>query len=191
MVYKYDKTQLIFRKYRVSTILISLASIILIPFVSFYFGFYKGLNQNFEELPYEERYHLIKASNAEEFSRENFIKMLKELNIKFPHIVMAQAIIESGNFQSKIFRSNNNMFGMKQARMRCTTAQGTELNHAYYDTWKEAVYDYALFQSAYLRDLKTESQYLEYLNKNYAEASEYDKAVAQVIKKNNLRELFK
>jgi flagellum-specific peptidoglycan hydrolase FlgJ len=79
---------------------------------------------------------------------------------------------------------------MKQARARATTAKGTQLGHAYYDDWKESVVDYALYQAAYLNKLRTEKKYLNYLDKNYAEAKNYDKALIQIIERENLKELF-
>ena len=79
---------------------------------------------------------------------------------------------------------------MKQARARATTAKGTQLGHAYYDNWKESVTDYALYQAAYLNKLRTESKYLKYLDKNYAEAKNYDDALLTIIERENLKELF-
>lgn len=153
-------------------------------------AFNKGAHYAIEHMPLEEKMMIITNAQDSSFSKEKLVKMLKELNVRFPHIVMAQAIIESGHFQSNIFRANHNLFGMKQAKMRCTTAKGTNLAHAYYDNWKESVYDYAFFQSRYLHDLKTEEQYLEYLDKNYAEAADYDLAIKRVIENENLLDLF-
>ena len=79
---------------------------------------------------------------------------------------------------------------MKQARARSTTAVGTQLGHAYYDNWKQSVMDYALFQNAYMNKLRKQKQYLNYLDKNYAEAENYDKVLLQVIERERLKELF-
>ena len=149
-----------------------------------------GAEMAIDNMPIEEKYHIITSVERNSFSQEALVQMLKDLNVKFPHIVLAQSIIESGHFKSHIFRANHNLFGMKQARVRCTTADGTNLGHAYYDNWRESVYDYAFFQSAYLRNLKTEAQYLEYLDKNYAEANDYDVAVMRVVEKEDLKSLF-
>lgn len=191
MLYRYDDKTLTYKK--VKALKFFLISLIVFT-VSISYSFKKGLDSGIEtnvmHLPVEDRYHFIMETKVDTFSYENLSNMLVDLNVRYPHIVMAQAILESGHFQSNIFRSNNNLFGMKQARARCTTAKGTELNHAYYENWKESVYDYAFFQSRYLNDLRTEAQYLDYLDRNYAEAPEYDKAILRVIENNNLRELF-
>jgi len=117
--------------------------------------------------------------------------MLTDLNVDYPHIVMAQSILETGHFKSDIFLENHNLFGMKQARRRITTAEGTNRNHAYYNHWRESVYDYAFYQCRYLSKLDSEEDYFEYLGASYAEAKNYVKMLKQVIKKNDLEKLFK
>ena len=51
----------------------------------------------------------IFVKEEEKFSEDAMMKLLVNLNIKFPHIVMAQAKLESSNFKSKIFNSTNNL----------------------------------------------------------------------------------
>ena len=124
------------------------------------------------------------------FTQEKFIEELKRLNVKFPHIVMAQSIIETGHWKSKIFKENHNLFGMKQANVRINTASGTQNNHAYYETWMESVYDYAFYQCRYLGNINSEAEYYAYLGSNYAEASDYVQVVKATVEKNKLKELF-
>ena len=191
MIYIYEESKLKFKRLNTLKILGSVLSITMVACaISYGTGHRNGLKTNISELSVEAKYHLIQSIQPDTFSREKLAQMLKDLNVRFPHIVMAQAILESGNFQSNIFRSNRNLFGMKEAKARCTTAKGTELNHAYYDNWKESVYDYAFFQSRYLSDLKTEEQYMAYLGANYAEASDYKEVILKVIKNHKLREMF-
>jgi hypothetical protein len=45
-----------------------------------------------------------------EFHKDSLIRLLKNLNVKFPHIVMAQSILETGHWTSKIYNENNNLF---------------------------------------------------------------------------------
>ena len=133
---------------------------------------------------------VILEDDSVKFSQDNLVKELKRLNVRFPHIVLAQSILETGHWESRIYQENNNLFGMKQARARATTAKGTQLGHAYYDDWKESVTDYALYQAAYLNKLRTEKKYLNYLDKNYAEAKNYDKNLITIVERENLKELF-
>ena len=147
-------------------------------------GFKSALNEPIEsEL-------LVLDSSESSFSQDALVKELKRLNVRFPHIVLAQSILETGYWESRIYQENNNLFGMKQARARATTAKGTQLGHAYYDDWKESVTDYALYQAAYLNKLRKESKYLKYLDKNYAEAIDYDQKLMVIIERENLKELF-
>ena len=115
--------------------------------------------------PQEKEIILLNVSDTtSQFSKDKMVTLIKELNIKYPHIVYAQSLIETGYFNSKIFKENNNLFGMRQARTRVTTAQGTQYNHAYYESWRESVYDYAFYQCRYLPTIKNDEEYLDYLS---------------------------
>ena len=70
---------------------------------------------------------------------------------------------------------------MKVATRRPTTNKGEENGHAYYDNWKESVVDYAFYQAQYLSDIKTEANYLQYLNASYAEAPNYMEQLKKII----------
>ena len=141
------------------------------------------------DIPVEEVV-VVLEEDANMFSQDALVEELKRLNVRFPHIVLAQAILETGYYESRIYNENNNLFGMKQARARATTALGTQLGHAYYNDWKESVTDYALYQAAYLNKLRTEKKYLNYLDRNYAEAKDYDKKLEAIIEREKLKELF-
>ena len=122
-----------------------------------------------------------------EFSEENLKLFMEQINMKFIHIVMAQALIESGYFTSKIFMENHNMFGMKQARQRQTVAIGTNRNHAKYLNWQDCVIDYALYQARYLSKVKSDEDYYTYLKGSYAGDPNYVtkvKKLAESLKNN-------
>tara|TARA_R100000081_G_C4743437_1_gene130255 strand:- start:209 stop:769 length:561 start_codon:yes stop_codon:yes gene_type:complete len=125
-----------------------------------------------------------------QFSEEALIEEISRLNFKFPHIVLAQSILETGYYESKIFKENNNLFGMKEARVRVNLAEGTQYGHAYYNNWKESVMDYALWYSTYAYKCNTEKQLYKLLDRQYAEASAYVSSLQHVIKINNLKEKF-
>ncbi len=131
-------------------------------------------------IEYDELVVLLNNSEKDRFTPKAFYDYLCSLKVKFPKIVFAQSKLEC-NFNSNIFRTNNNLFGMKLAGQRPTTAIGVDLEHAVYKNWKESVLDYALFQSRYLSDLKTEEQYLDYLSKNYSETVNYMERLNNVI----------
>ncbi len=116
---------------------------------------------------------VIILNEKNKFTEEKLRDYILELNIKFPEIILAQSKLETSNYESNIFLSNNNLFGMKVATMRPTTALGEENGHAYYSNWRQSVIDYGFYQAAYLKDIKTEEQYFQYLSINYAEDPNY------------------
>ena len=188
-LYYYNESDLSYNKVRVLPIALF---IIIAGILSYMYGYLEGRQDQIVHLtPQEKEIILLNVSDTtSEFSQEKMVSLMKELNIKFPHIVYAQSLIETGHFDSKIFHENHNLFGMKQARTRVTTAQGTQYNHAYYENWRESVYDYAFYQCRYLSGLKNEEEYLAYLGRSYAEDPNYLSKIRNLVKKENLRELF-
>lgn len=194
MLYTYCKESLSFKKVKLSRNYVVTGSLLTMSIIYFTLtgmvsaardaGIKEGL-----QTPAETEL-VILESEEEQFSQEALVEELKRLNVRFPHIILAQAILETGYYDSRVFKENNNLFGMKEARARATTAKGTQLGHAYYDHWKESVTDYALYQAAYLNKLRTETRYLNYLDRNYAEAKNYDQALQQIIERHQLKELF-
>ena len=188
MFYRFDKKQLEFRK-NPRIIYAYLLTLISMCGASYFLG-RETKTSNLSE--YEKELIVLNLKQEKnKFTEEKLINLLKELNVKFPHIVLAQAKLESGNFKSNVFKQNNNLFGMKEARVRVKTAQGTNLNHTYYKTWQESVYDYAFYQCRYLGGVRNEKEYFIALDASYAEANYYSGTLKQIIKKENLKEIFK
>jgi flagellum-specific peptidoglycan hydrolase FlgJ len=155
-------------------------------------SFVVGRFTRFQALEQYEKELLILDLQQEKnkFTQEKFVEELKRLNVKFPYIVMAQSILETGHWKSKVFKENHNLFGMKQANIRINTAKGTNLNHAYYENWQESVYDYAFYQCRYMGAADTEEEYFLALGASYAEAGNYVQALKTVIAKEHLKDLF-
>ena len=124
------------------------------------------------------------------FSEEALIDLLRSSNIKYPYIVLAQAKIESGNFTSRIFKQNNNLFGMKEPNLRTTTALGTKNNHAYYTSWISSVYDYAMFQNNRMHGVDSESEYYAKLADGYAADSTYAVIIKKTVDSLKLKKHF-
>ena len=115
------------------------------------------------------------------FSATNMLKLMDEVGILYPDIVMAQARIETGHFTSKVFRENNNLFGMRLAKQRNTTAVGEQNNHASYTSWRQSVIDYKLWQDMVLTKVKSRRAYLKYLSENYAQDKKYIHKLKQML----------
>lgn len=160
-----------------------------ISFISFISGImFLALlsNSTPQTQPQTDRIHTLYTQSIMEedtFSEKALFDYLVQLNIKHPHIVLAQSKLETGNFTSLVFKENNNLFGMKEAKVRVTTNMGTKNGHAVYDNWKNSVIDYALWQSSYLYHAKSEDVYYDYLSSNYAQDPNYIKKVKQISQK--------
>lgn len=183
MIYKYSKKDLVFKnvflKYISTTFLLMTLLVIATSSFAYYYGKEKGISS----LTNKERMVVIKQIDP--FKTQNLKDYLVELNVKFPKIVYAQAQLETGGFTSKIFRENNNLFGMKQSTRRSSTNKGEQFGHAYYDNWRESVLDYALWQCRYMSNIRNEAEYFDYLRKNYAEDPLYFQKLMNILNKKN------
>lgn len=186
-MYRYNKQALAFEKVNMNLLGTKIAlACIAIAIVT---GFAVAPRASIKNLTQEEKIILVREYN--QFSRDRLIEKISDLNFKFPHIILAQATLESGHFKSDIFLENHNMFGMKEAFQRTNLAKGSNRGHAYYESWQEGVYDYALYYSTYLCTIRTEGEYYEYLKQNYAEDPTYVQRLQEVIKTENLKSKFK
>jgi uncharacterized FlgJ-related protein len=96
---------------------------------------------------------------------------LKQLKVKHVTVALAQLRLESGSATSKVFKENNNLFGMKSAEKRPTTSLGTKNNHAYYSHWRQSIIDYALWQAYVMNvdNMSDEDSWIDYINRSYSE----------------------
>jgi len=184
-IYKYNSTTLQFESIPYLVKILKGLAIFLILF------FFIGATGETEEDNYiidVEDILLVDSQN--EFSEEKFISMLDEINLPHPHITLAQAKLETGNFTSKIFNENHNSFGQKEAKVRINLARGTQYGHAYYNSWEESVLDYAYWHSTYASKCKTEEQFFQLLDRIYAEDKLYSKKLRAMIKEEELKSKF-
>lgn len=119
----------------------------------------------------------------------NYDTLYKEIvkqGIEFPEIVFAQAILESGHFRSRLFKSNNNIFGMRRARKRETLSKSSKKGYAYFETWQDCVKDYKIYQSTImLGKFFTPLMYFRFLNRIYSEMGHnYTTQIKKIIKRN-------
>jgi flagellum-specific peptidoglycan hydrolase FlgJ len=119
-------------------------------------------------------------------SKSTVYQEILDLDIKFPDIVLAQAVLESGNFASKVAKQNNNLFGMRMPKVRETTAVGQRHGYARYYSWKDSVKDYKLWQDQLLKRYPnmTRGQYKTYINRIYSTGKNYISKINLIIQKN-------
>ncbi len=135
--------------------------------------------------------NILLVNELNTFTEEKLILKIKELNLPYPHITLAQAKLETGEYSSRIFKENHNLFGMREARVRINLAKGTQHNHAYYNNWKESVLDYSFWYASYARKCKSEKELFHLLDQQYAEANQYVSSLKRIISKQQLEEKFK
>jgi len=106
-------------------------------------------------------------------------------DIKYPDIVFAQAVLESGYMTSYIFTENKNLFGMRYPERRETTAIGRNRGYSRYDCWTDSVEDYKLFQEFLFRNKeKSREEYFSFLSRIYAEDPNYVFFIKKIINEN-------
>lgn len=179
MLYYYDKKTLKFEKIKLEFYLI----LVLLLICIYAIGWQPSTNMFTNSTD-------CSSEKPQRFSEDALIELLKDCNVKYPHIVLAQAKLESGHFTSTIFKQNNNMFGMRKARQRITTAQTEKSTYAYYRDWKDCVYDYCMYQSSVMCSVSNENEYFAKLGARYAEDSMYVFRLKSLIRSEKLKDIF-
>jgi hypothetical protein len=182
MLYKFDSETLDIKRHSVLGRIIIVTSVVAVLSAgsSYYFGFKSGRDV-LQNLSPEEK--VIILNNYDKFTPQKLKEHLIALNVQYPDIVYAQAVLETGGFTSHIFRSNNNLFGMKVATTRPTTNIGEEDGHAVFKHWRQSVIDYALYSACYIPIL-SRNEYFDFLGKRYAEDPNYISKLKEIIEKN-------
>ena len=127
--------------------------------------------------------HRKKMSSINDNAWQVFGLLLDQgFNFETAKILTAQAAHETANFTSKIYRENNNPFGMKLPKERRTTDKGEQNKHAFYDNIPEAIKDFWLYYKAVrlAETWPTVDAYIEAIKaKNYftADAEQYKRGV--------------
>ena len=120
--------------------------------------------------------------NIEVLTTKSLYRFIKEIGIQHPEIVLAQAILETGNLSNKEMINNNNLFGMTVPSNRPCMKIGTYgQNYCQFGSWYDSVIDYAFYQSRYCWGM-SETQYYNHLKKNYATDPQYVTKVKDIVK---------
>ena len=107
MIYKYDYKNLTYKNVTKNLAFILIGIIVLFTGITSILMLTR-IN-DIRYISSETKSIIIKESAKEnQFSPEKLRAYILELNIKFPHIVYAQARLETGNFKSQIFKTNHN-----------------------------------------------------------------------------------
>ena len=102
MLYTYCKESLSYKKVTPKSVHgIIAAVLIVIGYISLTAMVSNAKQEGFKEalnLPIESEV-LILEETTNKFSQESLVEEIKRLNIRFPHIVLAQAILETGFYE--------------------------------------------------------------------------------------------
>ncbi len=130
---------------------------------------YHTAREKYGEMP-ERLTDVAVREELPELTIPNLLAEIKKNGIKYPKIVLAQAILETGWFKSSVCRNKHNLFGLTNPR----TKTYYEFNH-----WTESV-------KAYMTKVQYRykgGNYLLWLKKiGYAEDKGYIRAVISVLK---------
>lgn len=166
MLYKYDSNTLQYKEVSLKQYVYGFL-ILAVLFTSVGFTTAVKFNNAVEKIA------VVIRVNEQEFSEENLRTQIRKLNLKFEDVIVAQYKIETGNGTSKIFKENNNLFGMKKAVLRPNTALGEQYEHAYYENWIQSLMDYGYWQAYNAKNIRNQQEYLQLLSEIYAEDKSY------------------
>lgn len=112
------------------------------------------------EVRYIEQYALSLDTLNREQKCDSIYNLILDYGFRFPDIVFAQAVLESGWFESNITRRNNNIFGMKVPKKRETLGIPTPYNdYNFYYTIEDCVMDRMIYENLYLENIEKEEYY--------------------------------
>lgn len=105
----------------------------------------------------EHPYYLL-----EDVNEEVLYKTLVHYEFPKPAIITAQAVLETGNFKSRLCSNNNNLFGLYNSK---------KLKYYKFDSWISCIFAYKKY---ILNKYKDNEDYYEFLQKiGYAEDPKY------------------
>jgi len=182
--YKFDKDKMEFYPIRLNVLTVVL--FFLITGIGAGIGTKYTLNNsyvNFTPLEQEQLVLLLNDSEKKTFKPRMVYEYLIERRAPFPEILYAQALLESNHFKSALFITNNNCFGMREPGRRVTMSGGAAYGYASFNSWKDCVIDRLFYNSLYLKEIKTQDMYYEYLGKSgYAEDPNYIPKIKILVK---------
>lgn len=125
-------------------------------------------------------YDPLEGAFVSEKTQYNLIyEEILRLRLEHPKIVLAQAILESAHFGSKLYQENHNLFGMTVAGSRPTTALNKN-GYALYSNWYDSLIDYSFWQIKYASKL-SEEEYYQLLSEVYASDKNYVLKIKNII----------
>jgi hypothetical protein len=131
------------------------------------FGENKKLVKAKKKIMIEDTTEVIPVVDSTKITKDMLIEYILQSKIAHPEIAYSIIMTESG-MCSKLFKSNNNLFGMRQPGVRPTMSKGPKYGFASFEKWQHSVLDYKLYLEFVGGHKLTRDQYLAHLDRNYA-----------------------
>lgn len=116
-------------------------------------------------------------------------RYLTDIRSKHPEIILIQSKIESNNYRSSLFLHNKNLLGMKVSGVRTSINNGQRAGYQKYSTWKQCINDYVLWGYTHNFDQLGENEYINLLQKIYAEDPNYGNKIRKMLKEIDFEKL--
>lgn len=158
-------------KQSIFNITVSILLVILGIFQIFIYKKLSELQKPEPQIEYEEVITFFDKS-----PEEGLMDALIYFEVQHPHIVYAQAILETGNFTSKVYKENNNLFGLYDSRNKKYYA----FNH-----WSESIIAYINYIQYKYSPPKDYYKFLQDIG--YAEDPTYTDKLRIIVEKNGKR----
>lgn len=124
------------------------------PFIAYLNQYIRGLQEQITLLRFATR-------PAQQLNIENLYRVLLHYKVSFPKIVVAQALLETGYFTSRVCLQYNNLFGLRRP---------SDGNYYHFDSWEESVKAYRDYVQYRYRG----GNYYDFLKRiGYAEDPDY------------------
>lgn len=138
------------------------------------FGESKKLVKAKKKIMIEDTTEVIPVVDSTKINKDMLIEYILQSKIAHPEVAYSIIMTESG-MCSDLFKSNNNLFGMRHPRVRPNKSLGSKKGFAHFESWQHSVLDYKLYLEFVGGHKMTREQYLSHLDRNYAHAgySEY------------------
>lgn len=142
-----------------------------LPFIHVLNEQVESFNRRLEEFADNDTpiYNNVRVDNKE-LTIENLYAALKKHGIKYPKIVLAQAILETGYFRSRVCNEHNNLFGLRHSK-----------GYYSFDHWEESVIAYR--DKVQYRHRDGEGYYFFLKRIGYASAPDYINKVRKIAEK--------
>ena len=107
--------------------------------------------------------------DSSKLNRELLVSYILHKNITHPEIAYA-IVRQESNMCSNLFKTNNNLFGMRHPRVRPNKSLGDKKGFAHFESWQHSVEDYKLYVEFVGGHKMTRAQYLLHIDRSYAHA---------------------